>query len=110
MAALFLKPGSQAGKLGSRVHVVLALAQWLLPAGMFGSAAAFGQSSSASGGMIGTESLFGGTQPASGGLFGAAQSTPASGLPFTLHDWQSHRSVEMPVACNSQAMVLTETD
>lgn len=65
----------------------------VLPAGLFASAAAFGQSSSATtGGMIGTGALFGAatgaaafgaSQPATGGLFGTPQSAAAaSGLPL----------------------------
>ena len=62
--------------------------------GMFGSAAAFGQSSSTTGGMIGTGALFGqqpatggafgASQPASGGFFGTPQSAATSGLSLTL--------------------------
>ena len=87
----------------------------LLPAGLFGSAAAFGQSALATAGMIGTGSLFGSTQPAtggafgasqpaSGGLFGTPQSAPASGLPFTLPCMTLRYCIVMPLSCDPPAV------
>ena len=87
----------------------------LLPAGLFGSAAAFGQSASATAGMMGTGSLFGSTQPAtggafgasqpaSGGLFGTPQSASASGLPFTLPCMTLSYCIVMPLSCDPPAV------
>ena len=80
---------------------------------MFGSAAAFGQSTPAAGGMTSTGGLFGSTQPATGGLFGAnqpasgggfgtPQSASASGMPFTLPCMivKICNTVVMPLACD----------
>ena len=85
---------------------------------MFGSAAAFGQSTPAAGGMLGTGGLFGSTQPATGGAFGASQpasgglfgnpqSAPASGLPFTLPCMtvQVCIAIVMALACDPLAVV-----